>query len=211
MSVRLSLAPEPPVEDGPAAPPWPHVPTVEWQVCGVCNYHCSYCIQSREHRQGHPTDEHLDRMLAFLGSLPGTWEIKTTGGEPFAFRGFMKRIVPALMRTRHRVSTLTNLSAPLPVLGRFAELTHGRLSVLSASLHLEFTAPETFITKLTSLRPLLADDARVVVNCVLVPDRLDEVRAARDCARGRLCVLPAAHEGQGRCARVHARPGGPRP
>ena len=22
-------------------------PTIEWQVCGICNYDCSYCIQSK--------------------------------------------------------------------------------------------------------------------------------------------------------------------
>ena len=85
---------EPIVHDGPAAPPWPHQPTVEWQVCGVCNYDCSYCIQSRKYRVGHPSNGEIDQVLAFFSTLPGTWEIKMTGGEPFAFKGFMERIVP---------------------------------------------------------------------------------------------------------------------
>ena len=36
--------------------------TVEWQVCGVCNYDCSYCIQSRKSRVGHPSPEFPDDL-----------------------------------------------------------------------------------------------------------------------------------------------------
>ena len=170
------------------APPWAHQPTVEWQVVGQCNYDCSYCIQSKKHRVGVPDDDQLRASLRFLASLPGPrpWEVKTTGGEPFSFRGFLDVVVPGLMDTPHAMSTLTNLSAPKTTLQKFARLTFGRLRVVSASLHLEHETPARFLDRLEALRDACADDVRIVVNAVLVPDRLDVVRAAKDAvvARG---------------------------
>ena len=155
-------------------------PTVEWQVCGVCNYDCSYCIQSKASRVGHPPEADVERMLEFLASLPGRWEIKMTGGEPFAWKGFMERIVPALVaRTAHTLSVLTNLSAPPAILDRFAALTRGRLGVVSASLHLEHVGVEEFVARARRLRERMDPAARLVVNSVLVPGRLEAAAAAR--------------------------------
>ncbi len=156
-------------------------PTIEWQVCGVCNYDCSYCIQSPEYRVGHPSPAQVEGFLRFFGELPGGgWEIKMTGGEPFAFKGFMERIVPGLVAaTAHTISVLTNLSAPWPTLERFAELTRGRLGIVSASLHLEHTSAELFAGKARRLREIMDPAATLVVNSVLVPGRLEEVQAAR--------------------------------
>lgn len=161
-------------------PPWPHLPTVEWQICGTCNYDCSYCIQSRVHRQGQPTEAEVERMLAFVEALPGTWQVKMTGGEPFASRLFLPQVVPGLLRTRHRIALLTNLSPGPAVIERFARATHGRLDLVSASLHLEFTTVEEFLARLVILREAADSQTRLVVNAVLVPGRLPQVRAARD-------------------------------
>jgi hypothetical protein len=155
-------------------------PTIEWQVCGTCNYDCSYCIQSKVYRVGHPSPEEVEQFLQFFAQLPKRFEIKMTGGEPFAFRGFMERIIPGLIeRTPHTISVLTNLSAPLPIIERFASLTQGRLGVVSASLHLEFTSPESFVEKATLLRDKIDPRAHLTVNTVLVPGRLAAVLAAR--------------------------------
>lgn len=155
-------------------------PTVEWQVCGVCNYDCSYCIQSRESRVGQPTLDEVERFLAFFESLSGRWEIKMTGGEPFASKAFLERIVPGLVeRTPHKISVLTNLSAPWSVLERFARLTAGRIGIVSTSLHLEFAEVDAFVDKARMLRDAIAP-GRLVVNEVLVPGRLDEVARAKD-------------------------------
>lgn len=160
-------------------------PTIEWQVCGVCNYDCSYCIQSKKHRVGHPSADDVERFLAFFATLRGPWEIKMTGGEPFAFKGFIDRIVPGLVEeTPHTLSVLTNLSAPLAILERFATMTRGRLAIVSVSLHLEFTTAEEFVAKALRLRALLDPAARLVVNSVLVPGRLGEVKAARALVEG---------------------------
>lgn len=163
------------------APPWPHQPTVEWQVCGQCNYDCSYCIQSKRHRVGTPDEAIVDGVLAFLASLPGSWEVKTSGGEPFSTRLFLDRVVPGLAKTAHIVSTLTNLSAPRPQLARYASLLGDRLGVISASLHLEHTDVTSFLDKLRFLRDATKDAprSRIVVNCVLVPERLDDVALAQ--------------------------------
>jgi organic radical activating enzyme len=155
-------------------------PTVEWQVCGVCNYDCSYCIQSRATRVGHPSADDVEGFLRFFARLPGAWEIKMTGGEPFAFKGFIERIVPGLCNeTPHAVSVLTNLSAPPAILSRFARVTRGRLKVVSASLHLEHATIDEFVAKVRAFRDEIDPAAQLVVNAVLVPGRLDEVKRAR--------------------------------
>lgn len=155
-------------------------PTVEWQVCGTCNYDCSYCIQSKASRVGHPSDDEVTGFLAFFRALPGTWEVKMTGGEPFAFKAFLGRIVPGLVDgTPHRISVLTNLSAPRSALARFAALTYGRLGIVSASLHLEHTTAEEFAEKALALREGMAPDASLVCNTVLVPGRLEDVARAK--------------------------------
>jgi MoaA/NifB/PqqE/SkfB family radical SAM enzyme len=163
----------------PEAPPWPHAPTLEWQVLGRCNYDCSYCIQSKKHRQGEPTPAQLLRALSFFATLPEPFEVKTTGGEPFALKAFLDVVVPGLMASRHTLSTLTNLSAPPATLKRFAALTFGRLHVVSASLHLEHTTPQEFLSRLRVLHEHVDARTRLVVNAVLVPANLPAVRAAQ--------------------------------
>ena len=161
--------------------------TVEWQVAGHCNYDCTYCIQKPSSRIGRPDGDAVASFLDFFERLPGRWEIKMTGGEPFAFKDFLNAIVPGLIaRTPHTLSVLTNLSAPLPSLLRFATLTHGRLGIVSASLHLETVTAAEFADKAAAFRDSLAPSGRFVVNSVLVPGRLDAVLAARDvlAARG---------------------------
>jgi MoaA/NifB/PqqE/SkfB family radical SAM enzyme len=155
--------------------------TVEWQVCGVCNYDCTYCIQSPKTRVGHPSDDEVTRFLDFFTELPGSWEVKMTGGEPFAFPLFLERIVPGLIeRTPHTVSVLTNLSAPRAQLQRFAHLTRGRLGIVSASIHLEHVDIEAFVEKARMFRDEIDPSASMVINAVLVPGRLDEVARARE-------------------------------
>ncbi len=156
-------------------------PTVEWQVAGACNYDCSYCIQSPKHRVGAPSRETVDGLLSFLASLPGRWEVKMSGGEPFAFPLFLPRIVLGLVEeTPHTVSVLTNLSAPLSALERFARATRGRLGIVSASLHLESATVAAFVAKALRLREWIGEGPSLVVNSVLVPGRLGELLEARE-------------------------------
>lgn len=159
--------------------------TVEWQVAGACNYACSYCIQSPRRRVGRPSRETVDGLLRFLASLPGRWEVKASGGEPFAFPLFLRRVVPGLVsETPHVVSVLTNLSASEEELSLFASLTRGRLGIVSASLHLEFTTAAAFVRKAVRLREEIGPGASLVVNAVLVPGRLGELLEARRVIEG---------------------------
>ena len=155
--------------------------TVEWQVAGACNYDCTYCIQSRKYRRGRPTEAQFARALECFAALPGTWEIKCSGGEAFAHPPFLELVVPGLMsRTSHRISVLTNFSATRSELMRFVHLTRGRLDVFSASLHLEFTTLLEFGDKAAWFLDTLDPGVRFVVNQVVFPDQLDSARACRD-------------------------------
>jgi len=156
------------------------IPTIEWQVVGACNYDCTYCIQSRRHRRGRPTPAQVEQALRFFGTLPGTWEIKCSGGEAFAHRLFLDRVVPGLVeRTPHRISVLTNFSASRRDLMTFARLTRDRLSVFSASLHLEHTSAEAFADKASWFVDQLYPDVRFVVNQVVLPGREAEALRCR--------------------------------
>jgi organic radical activating enzyme len=154
--------------------------TIEWQVCGTCNYDCSYCIQSKASRVGQPSNEEAERLLSFFEKLPGSWEVKMSGGEPFAAKAFLPVIVPGLVsRTAHRVSVLTNLSAPRSALERFASLTRGRLHVVSASLHLESVTAEDFADKAVFLKERIDERATLVCNSVVVPGQIDAAERAK--------------------------------
>ncbi len=156
-------------------------PTIEWQVAGGCNYDCSYCIQSRRYRRGRPDEARLDTALSFFAALPGTWEVKMSGGEAFAHKPFLDAIVPGMVeRTPHRLSVLTNFSASRRDLMRFAALTRGRLHIVSTSLHLEHVDVDAFVDKARWFVDQLDPEVRFVVNQVVLPQHLDKARAARD-------------------------------
>lgn len=163
--------------------PLQRIPTIEWQTNGVCNYDCSYCIQSKKYRLGQPERAALERFLAFFRSLPGEWEIKLSGGEPTASRWFISLTVPGLMDSPHQLSLLTNFSAPLPMLEQFARLTYGRLKVLSVSLHLESVTASAFMEKVLWLKPQLAPSTSVVINSVVVPGQLARLLRVQEMLR----------------------------
>jgi hypothetical protein len=157
------------------------IPTIEWQVAGACNYDCSYCIQSRRYRRGRPSGQELASALAGLAELPGIWEIKCSGGEAFAHPLFLERVVPGLMNgSQHRISVLTNFSASNRDLMKFARLTRGRLSVFSASLHLERVDAEEFADKAEWFCSQLDPEVNFVVNQVVLPGREAEAAACRE-------------------------------
>lgn len=102
-----------------------------------------------------------------------------SGGEPFAFRGFLEKIIPGLARLPHKISVLTNFSAPLSSLRRFVDLVGDKLNIVSTSLHLEFSNPEEFLTKAITFRSWLPPSASMVVNSVLVPGTLASLEAVK--------------------------------
>lgn len=120
------------------APPEPTEGVIAWNVCTSCNYRCSYCSQRMKDDRGRWSRDTPAFLRAFA-RLPGSWEVKLSGGEPFVHPRFME-IVAGLAAAGLRVSVVTNLAASDAELDSFVDATGGRLGVLSASLHLEYVA-----------------------------------------------------------------------
>lgn len=134
----------------PAGPRYPLEGVVSWNMNTTCNYRCSYCTQRFvDDRRQWARD--LPRFVQALLALPGDWEIKLSGGEPFQHPGF-DQAVAELAHGGRRVSVVTNLSASDARLAAFADATRARPGVLSASLHLEHTDARTFRDKLARFR-----------------------------------------------------------
>ena len=157
------------------APPRPAEGVVSWNVGTACNYRCPYCTQRDK------TDRTLlagetERHLASFARLPGRWEVKLSGGEPFVHPG-LDVIVSGLAALGHRVSVVTNLSAPRERLASFVAAARGRVGVFSASLHLPYVADvPAFAEKVRYVEALLcaaADPAlpRPSVNVTTVATR----------------------------------------
>jgi MoaA/NifB/PqqE/SkfB family radical SAM enzyme len=156
-------------------------PVVNWNIVGGCNYRCSYCVQKHAAGVGGPSDAELERGLETLCRLSGVWEFKISGGEPFLLKR-LSEVARTLSTAGHKVSVLTNLSAPLHVMQRFVEAAGDRLRTFSCSLHLEEADKAQFIAKATAVRDLLRPMPRAsfVVNHVVRPGRVGEAAALRE-------------------------------
>ena len=145
-----------------------------WNVNDTCNYRCSYCTQRFMPQRTYRLAEIRSALDAFA-QLPGCWEIKMSGGEPFQQPGLVE-IAAGLVERGHLVSVQTNLSAPPDRLAAFLDATRGALHILSASLHLEYASVETFIRRYAEIRPYEAHGVRFNVTSVGTPDRLQHLR-----------------------------------
>ena len=142
----------------------------------TCNYRCSYCTQRfKDNRKQWARD--LPRFVEAFTRLPGDWEIKLSGGEPFRHPD-ISETVAALAEGGMRVSVVTNLSVSREVLARFARDTAARPGLLSASLHLEYAQPEAFRDTLLWLRDQYA--GRICVTCVATRDTLPRLPALKE-------------------------------
>lgn len=129
------LEPLPTPSDVPPTPR-PEEGAVSWNINTACNYRCSYCTQRFKDDRGRWSRD-TPRFLEAFARLPGRWEIKISGGEPFVHPTLLD-IVRGLARIGHRVSIVTNFSASRDKLEAFVEAAGGRAGVLSCSLHLEY-------------------------------------------------------------------------
>jgi len=170
-------------------PLYPLEGVVSWNMNTTCSYRCSYCTQRFvDDRKQWAKD--LPRFIAALTALPGDWEVKLSGGEPFQHPGFLDA-VGALAAGGVRVSVVTNLASPPEKLARFAALTAARPGLLSASLHLEYADPDAFAEKLAAFAASYA--GRVCVTCVATREnlpRLPDLRERFDAAGLRFKVQP---------------------
>jgi len=153
-------------------PPYPIEGVVSWNLTTACNRRCSYCTQRDLGDRAH----HAGPIPAFLEAfrrLPGDWEVKLSGGEPFLHPAFLA-LVEGLAAAGRRISVVTNFSAPEEEILRFAALTAARPGHLAASLHLEFDDPEAFLAR------ALRYPGRLVVTCVATRSNLPRLPALRD-------------------------------
>lgn len=154
--------------------------TVSWNIVGGCNYRCTYCVQKHAPGLGTPSDEELEGALTTLERLPGRWEFKISGGEPFLLKR-LPEVASRLAAKGHLVSVLTNLSAPVRVLIDFIESAGASLRTFSCSLHREETTEDEFLEKALAVKAALAPlpKATFVVNSVVVPGTVDVVGDSR--------------------------------
>ncbi|NJD35990.1 MAG: radical SAM protein [Betaproteobacteria bacterium] len=155
-------------------------PVVNWNIVGGCNYRCSYCVQKHAEGIGGPDDAALDRGIETLAALPGVWEFKISGGEPFLLKR-LPEVAKRLVAAGHRVSLLTNLSVPLPVIERFIDATDDGLRTFSCSLHLEETTVEEFLAKARAVKEKLLAHPKssFVVNHVVQPGQISPAAILR--------------------------------
>lgn len=161
-------------------------PVVNWNIVGGCNYRCSYCVQKHAEGVGGPDDEALELGIATLTALPGAWEFKISGGEPFLLKR-LPEVAGRLVAAGHRVSLLTNLSAPMAVIERFITAAGPGLRTFSCSLHLEETNVDAFLGKAMLVADRLArhPKASFVVNHVVQPGKVGKTVALRRHCEGK--------------------------
>lgn len=155
--------------------------TVSWNIVGGCNYRCTYCVQKHAPGLGTPSDLELDAALATLEALPGRWEFKISGGEPFLLKR-LPEVARRLAARGHLVSVLTNLSAPTRVLFDFIDAAGDALRTFSCSLHREEVGEDEFFGKARAVKDRLSTRPRAsfVVNSVVVPGEVQAVAQSRE-------------------------------
>ncbi len=188
----------------PAPPPWPAEGVVSWNINTACNYRCTYCTQRFKEDRGRWARD-TPRFLASFARLPGRFEIKLSGGEPFVHPTLLD-IVSGLAAQGHRVSIVTNFSASLDRLFGFVAAAQGRVGVLSASLHLEYVDDvHAFADKAAAVRERLeqaADPAlpspSLCVTCVATQANLPRLPELAASFRARGVVFKVQPEKQDR-------------
>ncbi|HEY9071600.1 MAG TPA: radical SAM protein, partial [Candidatus Ozemobacteraceae bacterium] len=120
--------------------PRPAEGVVSWNITTSCNLACSYCTQRHKADRGRPPRP-AEGFLAGFARLPGRWEIKMSGGEPFQHPE-LDAITAGIARLGHRISVVTNFTATRRRLETFVGAAAGRIGIVSCSLHLEHVQSE---------------------------------------------------------------------
>lgn len=161
-------------------PPEPPEGAISWNMNTACNYRCSYCTQRFLEDRGRWARD-VPRFLASFARLPGRWEVKLSGGEPFVHPQFHD-VVRGLSELGLRVSVVTNFSAREEELLAFLDAAGERLGVVSGSLHLEYVDEvptprsrdtlEGFVSRCRLVQERLVPGASLCVTCVATRENL---------------------------------------
>ena len=192
------LAPWPPAPvyraGGVAATECPVEGVVTWNINTTCNYRCSYCTQRflddrKRWLQDGPA------FLAAFGRLPGVWEVKISGGEPFLHPN-LEEITSGLRDAGQRVSIVTNFSASREKLERFLAAAGASLRVFSASLHLEYAKLDEFIAKARWFSRLLPVGASFNTTCVATRNNLPRLVEIKEQFAELTCKIQPEKQGR---------------
>lgn len=183
--------------------PRPEEGVVSWNVNTACNYRCSYCTQRFKEDRGRWSRD-TPRFLAAFARLPGRWEVKLSGGEPFVHPTLLD-IVDGLAALGHRISIVTNFSALPAEISAFVDAARGRVGTFSCSLHLEYAERAAFLRKaewlageLASHRDPALPPPHVCVTCVATRAALPELPALKDAFAARGITFKVQPEKQDR-------------
>jgi MoaA/NifB/PqqE/SkfB family radical SAM enzyme len=156
-----------PLANFSATPP-PERGAISWNMNTSCNYRCSYCTQRFLDDRGRWAKD-VPRFLQAFGALPGAWEIKLSGGEPFVHPRFLD-LVQGLAALDFRISVVTNFSAPRDQLLAFVDAAGPRLAIVSCSLHVEYVGSDAqradFIDRCRLVQGRLPPGGSLNVTCV---------------------------------------------
>jgi MoaA/NifB/PqqE/SkfB family radical SAM enzyme len=167
--------------------PRPARGVVSWNVNTACNYRCSYCTQRFSEDRGRWARD-VPRFLEAFAALPGAWEVKLSGGEPFVHPRFLE-LVAGLAALDVRVSVVTNFSAPREELHAFLDAAGDQLGVISCSLHLEYVDEDeapgrrdsvpAFLRRCQEAQARLRPGSSLCVTCVATRANLPRLAALR--------------------------------
>jgi hypothetical protein len=153
-----------------SATPRPQVGVISWNMNTTCNYRCSYCTQRFVDDRGRWARD-SERFIGAFARLPGIWEVKLSGGEPFVHPNLIE-IVSALAHLHFEISVVTNFSANDALIDSFVRVAGPSLRIFSCSLHLEYVDPPrgagvaAWIERCVRLRSMLAPSASLCVTIV---------------------------------------------
>lgn len=105
---------------------------INWEITGLCNFNCSYCINGTNHGSQTPQIFSAKEINNFFKNTKKNWLILITGGEPFIYPDFVN--ICKELTYNNSLQITTNLSSPL--IYEFADkISPEKIFILSASYH----------------------------------------------------------------------------
>lgn len=148
-----------------------------WDIQYQCNYRCCYCFLNFEKetqgaRAACLKPEEWLRIWDGIYDRYGSAHIHITGGEPFAYPGFM-RVMKGLGE-KHSLAVSTNFSFDID---EFLSNANPDSIRIESSLHMEFVETRDFINKAKILR----DNGYLIsVTVVAYPAMLSRIKEAKE-------------------------------